>query len=160
MDSLEETRKYERKIITNMFKNAKVLSIVRPGSRWNMAFYISIDGDDTGSKIAIGYLENNEEKLSQAIQALYHILSQLQEYLKKLEFEIIFCAADGIACKGEFLHVEEFSKYLKEVGTSTYTLSAGIGSDLQSSYFALKYAKAAGKNKTVICKDKEKFQII
>lgn len=125
-----------------------------------MAFYISIDGDDTGSKIVVSYLENDEKKLSQVIQDLYHILSQVQDYVKSLGFEIIFCAADGIACKGESLNVEEFSQYLKAVGKSTYTFSAGIGSDLQSSYFALKYAKAAGKNISVIYKDGEKFQIV
>ncbi|NEP19772.1 MAG: mCpol domain-containing protein [Leptolyngbya sp. SIO4C1] len=125
-----------------------------------MAFYISIDGDDTGSKIAISYFENNEKKLSQVIQDLHHILSRIQEYLINMGFEIIFCAADGIACKGKHLNVDEFAKYLKVVGDPGYTFSAGIGSDLQSSYFALKYAKSAGKNISVICKEKIIFQIV
>lgn len=125
-----------------------------------MPIYISIDGDDTGNKIAISYLENNEEKLSKVIQDLHDMLSRLQEYLRNLGFEIIFCAADGIACKGQSINLEEFSKYLKKVGQPTYTFSAGIGDDLQSSYFALKYAKAFGKNTSVIYEDKRTFKIV
>ena len=125
-----------------------------------MPIYISIDGDDTGNKIASSYFDNSEEQLSRVIKDLNDMLSHLQEYLRNLGFEIIFCAADGIACKGQSIDLEKFSKYLKTVGQPTYTFSAGIGNDLQASYFALKYAKASGKNISVLCEDKRKFKIV
>jgi two-component SAPR family response regulator len=125
-----------------------------------MVLYISIDGDDTGNKITKSYLENNEQQLSQIIQDLNSILTDLEKHLQKLGAEIIFCAADGITCKGETLDIEEFSRHLKSVGARTYTFSAGIGNSLQTSYFALRYAKATGKNRSAICKDGKTFSII
>ncbi len=119
-----------------------------------------IDGDDIGNKLARNYLENNEAKLVKTIQNLNHILNKICEYLKKLEFEIIFCAADGIACKGSKLDVNSFAHYIESIGKPHYTFSAGIGNDLQSSFFSLKYAKAIGKNQVVICEDGKQFRVI
>lgn len=125
-----------------------------------MLLYISLDGDDIGNKISRGYLENDEEKLVKIIQDLERLLTQICEYLKKLEFEIIFCAADGVACKGSNVEVESFARYIESIGKPHYTFSAGIGNDLKSSFFSLKYAKALGKNKVVICEDGKQFRVI
>src|SRR5690242_2027079 len=106
-----------------------------------MALYISIDGDNIGDKLAVAYLDNNEELLSKINIKLDAIIAQICDYLKSRGFEIIFYAADGIACKGAELKLDMFVDYLKTVGQTQFTFSAGIGADLQSSFIALKYAK-------------------
>jgi hypothetical protein len=125
-----------------------------------MSIYILIDGDDIGNKVAKSYIENNEKKLLETIQELNCILSKIYEHLKTLEFEIIFCAADGIVGKGSNIDVDRFAYYLGSIGEPNYTFSAGIGNDLQSSFFSLKYAKAIGKNKVVLCEDGKQFRVI
>jgi hypothetical protein len=125
-----------------------------------MGLYISIDGDDIGDKIAKSYIENDEENLKKIIQDLEDILTKLSELLRNLEFEIIFCAADGIACKGSNVEINKFAHYIESIGKPSYTFSAGIGTDLQSSFFSLRYAKSIGKNKIVICENKNQFRVI
>ena len=98
--------------------------------------------------------------LARIIQELQSILNRICEYLKSLDFEIIFCAADGIACKGSVLDVNDFTHYIKNIGKPNYTFSAGIGNDLQASFFALKYAKAIGKDTVVTYEAEAKFRII
>jgi hypothetical protein len=124
-----------------------------------MAIYILIDGDDIGNRIARSYIENNEEKLLKTIQELNCILTTICEYLKTLGFEIIFCA-DGIVSKGSNIEVDRFAYYLGSIGEPHYTFSAGIGNDLQTSFFSLKYAKAIGKNKVVLYEDGKQFRVI
>ena len=121
---------------------------------------MSIDGDDIGHKIARSYIENDEEKLTRINQDLNQILSQLSKYLKTLGFEIIFCAADGIACKGNYIEINDFTQYIKSIGEPYYTFSVGIGNSLQSAFFSLKYAKASGKNKVVMCGEGEVFRVM
>lgn len=125
-----------------------------------MSLYISLDGDDIGNKIARSYIENDEEKLTKIINQLEQILTHICEYLKSLGFEIIFCAADGIACKGGNVEIYGFAQYVKSIGKPNYTFSVGIGTDLQSSFFSLKYAKSIGKNTVVICEDGKQFKVI
>lgn len=122
--------------------------------------YIYLDGDDIGRKIASCFLENNDRKLAQVIQDLDTILSQIRDYLKNMGLEIVFFAADGIACKGTNLEIESFAFYIKSIGQSGYTFSAGIGNSLQNSFFALEYAKAIGKNRTVLCDDGKIFKVV
>ena len=139
---------------------AKILKIVRPGKRLNMGLYISLDGDDIGNKIARSYIENDEEKLASIVKELEQVLAQICQYLISLGFEIIFCAADGVACKGSNVEIDSFARYIESIGKPNYTFSAGIGNDLQSSFFSLKYAKALGKNKVVISEDGKQFKVI
>jgi hypothetical protein len=146
--------------IKKTFIIAKVVRIFRVGKRLNMTIYISLDGDDIGNKIARSYLENDEIKLTTIVKELEMILIRICEYLKSSGFEIIFCAADGIACKGSKIEVSSFTKYIESVGKPHYTFSAGIGSDLQSSFYSLRYAKSMGKNKVVICENGKQFTVI
>ena len=125
-----------------------------------MTIYISIDGDDTGNKIAKSYLENDEVTLARIIKELNSILAQICEYLKLIEFEIIYCAADGIASKGSALDLDAFAQYIKTIGKPDHTFSVGIGDDLQTSFLALKYAKAVGKERIVVREEGAKFRII
>ena len=122
--------------------------------------YIYLDGDDIGRKLTGCFLENNDNKLTQIIRDLDDILSQIRDYLKKQGFEIVFFAADGIACKGMDLEIENFAHYIKSIGQSQYTFSAGIGNSLQNSFFALEYAKAIGKNTTAMCEDGKVFRVV
>lgn len=124
-----------------------------------MAIYISIDGDDTGNKIAKSYLENDEATLARIIQELNSILTQICEYLKLVGFEIIFCAADGIACRGSTLDIDDFIHHIRTIRKPDYTFSVGVGNDLQTSYLALKYAKAIGKDKIAIREEGARFKI-
>jgi hypothetical protein len=125
-----------------------------------MAIYISVDGDDTGNKIAKSYLENDEIALARIIQELTSILTQICEYLRFVGFEIIYCAADGIACKGSTLDIDNFIHHIRTIRIPNYTFSVGIGNDLQTSYLALKYAKAVGKDKIVIYEEGARFRIV
>lgn len=125
-----------------------------------MAIYISVDGDDTGNKIAKSYLENDEVALARIIQELNSFLTQICEYLELIGFEIIFCAADGIACKGSTLDVDDFVHHIRTIRKPDYTFSVGIGNDLQTSYLALKYAKAVGKDKIAIREEGASFRIV
>jgi hypothetical protein len=125
-----------------------------------MAIYISVDGDDTGNKIAKSYLENDEAALARIIQELNSFLTQICEYLELIGFEIIFCAADGIACKGSILDIDDFVHHIRTIRKPDYTFSVGIGNDLQTSYLALKYAKAVGKDKIAIREEGARFRIV
>src|SRR5262245_23406744 len=122
-----------------------------------MALYISIDGDNIGDKIAVAYLNNDEAELSRINRHLDLILTRICDYMKSKGFQVIFCAADGIVCKGPASELDTFSYYIKTVGETQFTFSAGIGNNLQSAFFALKYAKAIGKNKVVICEEDSNF---
>lgn len=125
-----------------------------------MVTYLSIDGDDIGNKIARCYIENNETGLVKIIQELSSILTEICEYLKRAGFEVVFCAADGIVCKGPMLDLDTFGGYIRTVGQPNFTFSVGAGSSLQASFFALKYAKSIGKNIIVISSEEEKFKVI
>ena len=125
-----------------------------------MVTYLSIDGDDIGNKIARCYIENDETGLVKLIQELNSILTEICEYLKRSGFDVIFCAADGIVCKGSMLDMDALGRYIRAVGQPNFTFSIGIGSSLQASFFALKYAKAIGKNRIVVAADEEKFKVV
>jgi hypothetical protein len=125
-----------------------------------MTIYLSIDGDDIGSKIARSYLENDEINLSKTIQHLSVILNQISEHMRCMGLEVIFCAADGILCKGQTVNYHDLAHYIKHIGEPHFTFSVGIGTDVQSSFFALKYAKAIGKNRIVVCDENSKFKVV
>jgi hypothetical protein len=125
-----------------------------------MTIYILIDGDNIGDKITRSYLENDEMALARIIQDLNSILGLISEHLKLAGFEIIFCAADGVACKGSSLDIDTFVRYIKAIGKPAYTFSVGIGKDLQTSFFALKYAKAVGEANLAIYEEGSSFKLI
>jgi len=58
--------------------------------------YISIDGDDIGSKITACYLRNDECGLSELSASLKKSTNEIAIKLKKIGFNVIFCAADGV----------------------------------------------------------------
>jgi hypothetical protein len=125
-----------------------------------MTVYLSIDGDDIGNKIAKAYLDNDDEMLASIVEELNSILFKIAEKLKDMGFIMIFCAADGLVCKGSELENDNFLYYLRNIGKPNFTFSVGVGSDLRTSFFALKYAKAIGKNKFVIHSSNAEFKVI
>lgn len=125
-----------------------------------MFIYLSIDGDDIGNKIASKYLENDEAGLAETVHRLTAIVAQICEHLKLLGFEIIFCAADGIVCKGSVLDQDSLTSFITTIGEPDFTFSVGIGDDLRSSFFALKYAKATGKNRIASLEKGEDLRIL
>jgi hypothetical protein len=125
-----------------------------------MVTYLSIDGDDIGSKIAKCYLENDDINLSRTVEDLKIILSQICERLNQMNFEILFCAADGIVGKGVDLDCYSFANYIKDVGKPNFTFSVGVGKDLRAAFIALKYAKVVGKDRVVIQEEGGSFRIL
>lgn len=109
--------------------------------------FISIDGDDIGRKITSFYLNNNSIQLKQISDDLVSSTSRISELLKEKDFEIIFCAADGVVSCSKIEH--NFSKLfnlISELSPTGITFSAGVGNSLRESYIALLSAKSDGKN--------------
>ena len=110
--------------------------------------YIGIDGDNIGIKIEKSLLENDEINVARISEEMTSSIKKITNYLKVLNFEIIFSAGDDILCKGEFIEIANLSNFLAEI-KNTNTFSVGIGNTLEKTYVALKYAKSIGKNKIV-----------
>ncbi|WP_348680491.1 mCpol domain-containing protein [Marinobacter nauticus] len=109
--------------------------------------YISIDGDDVGRKITSLYLENATAKLSQFCDEMKGATEKISNFLKGQGFEVIFCAADGVAASIESdIDFERAFTELCKFAPEGITLSAGVGQSLSQSYIALLSAKSNGKN--------------
>lgn len=109
--------------------------------------YISIDGDDVGRKITSYYLQNAAEKLSQFCDEMKAATEQISAYLEERGFEVIFCAADGVAASIESeSNFENIFQELCKFAPEGITLSAGVGQTLSQSYISLLSAKSNGKN--------------
>lgn len=111
--------------------------------------YISVDGDDVGRAITSLYLSNNSDglrRLSISLQASTELVSKkLQQY----NFEVIFCAADGVVAfkKESKVDFEQVFSEIQALAPKNITFSAGIGGSLRESYIALTSAKCNGKNR-------------
>ena len=73
---------------------------------------------------------------------------KIAAYLKSQGFEIIFCAADGVAgaTKLEFDAGYIYSQ-IKLISDGDLSFSAGVGKSLREAYVALLSAKSSGKGK-------------
>lgn len=120
--------------------------------------YIGIDGDDVGTKIEKSLLENDEINVARISKEITSSINKTTNYLKVLNFEIIFSAGDDILCKGEAIEIDDLSNYLAEI-KNTNTFSVGIGNTLEKTYVALKYAKSIGKNKIVKYTENNKLEV-
>ncbi len=115
-----------------------------------MTFYITLDGDDVGNKLASSFIENDSEKLTYIVGELNDAVTKIRNYLENTGMEIIVSAADGITCRTtNNIDIDSLAEFMTKVGNPELTFSIGIGRDLRSAFFALKYAKAVGKNKIV-----------
>lgn len=110
--------------------------------------YITIDGDDIGQKITSAYLSNNVAELIRVNNLVQDKTGQIAAYLKSQDFEIIFCAADGVAgtTKSE-IDVEYLYSQIQRISGNELSFSAGVGNSLREAYVALLSAKSSGKGK-------------
>ncbi|MBH87498.1 MAG: hypothetical protein CL604_18380 [Alteromonadaceae bacterium] len=110
--------------------------------------YISIDGDDVGRKITSLYLENAVAKLSHFCDEMKVATEKMSNYLTERGFEVVFCAADGVAASIESdIDFESVYTNLCKFAPEGINLSAGGGKTLSQSYIALLSAKSNGKNR-------------
>jgi CRISPR/Cas system-associated protein Cas10 (large subunit of type III CRISPR-Cas system) len=112
--------------------------------------YLAVDGDDVGHRLEYFMLTNSIDELSLFSKHFDLAIHWLQEQLQgEHEAEIIFSGGDNFLVKmqmhiGLMDHLEELrTEFSKKAQT---TLSAGVGTTPRQAYFALKFAKASGKN--------------
>ncbi len=110
--------------------------------------YISIDGDDVGRKITACYISNDERKLQEISKSLEITTLSISTLLSSLGFNILFCAADGIAASIE--KPIKFTSLFEDIRSLTpewISYSAGVGQNLREAFVALQSAKCNGKNR-------------
>lgn len=110
--------------------------------------YITIDGDDIGQMITSSYLKNDLNELSRINYVVNEKTRLISAYLKTLGFNIIFCAADGVAGYTEQDTIDKNLIFdsIKSLSEPELHFSAGVGSTLQEAYIALLSAKSNGKH--------------
>lgn len=118
-------------------------------------FYIAIDGDDVGRQIEYLVVNNKSQQLSEFSTKYEYAMVWLEQQLKNiLDVKIIFRGGDSLLCTSskEQASIEEEINSLKKefIDLVEVTLSVGIGSSLREAYFALKLAKANGKNRITL----------
>jgi hypothetical protein len=111
--------------------------------------YIVIDGDDSGRKITACYINNDEPRLRQISADLQSASLSISDLLSGHGFQIVFCAADGVAAATSRIDVkwDELFRSVREIAPHGFTFSAGVGDDLQEAYIALLNAKCLGKDR-------------
>jgi len=119
--------------------------------------YLAADGDDVGRTIEFFIVMEQIEKLSDFSKSYNAAMIWLSEKLtKNFAAKIIFSGGDSLLVSSlldeplidnlEQLRVEFFNH-------SQTTISFGIGDNPRQAYFALKLAKASGKNRIEIFKE-------
>jgi hypothetical protein len=116
--------------------------------------YVGIDGDNIGSRLELGFLQNREEDIKEISQKVDSGILAMAERLQDLGMEVIFFSGDSLLCKGESLDTDVLVQLIKSQSI-TFSFSAGIGDTLRDTYLALKYAKTSGKSRVVIFEDSE-----
>ena len=116
------------------------------------SFYIAIDGDNVGRKIEYLIVTNQPEKLALFSKNYHKAMIWLKETLESnLNAEVVFSGGDSLLAFSQKIQMPPFndleilkSKFSEKSET---TLSIGIGGTLRQAYFALKLAKAKGRNR-------------
>ena len=112
--------------------------------------FIAIDGDDVGRQLEYFMLLNEKDTLHQFSITFQNAMDSLKEKLTNgFNADIIFHGGDNLLAEFDEnnLTVESIEK-LRSVfaQNSKCTLSIGLGHSIHQAYFALKLAKASGKN--------------
>ena len=109
--------------------------------------YITIDGDDIGQMITSSYLKNDLHELSRINRVVNEKTLSISKFLKEQGFNIIFCAADGVAGFIDQIAIDKVFIFdsIKSLAEPELSFSAGIGTTLQEAYIALLSAKSNGK---------------
>tara|TARA_R110002110_G_scaffold31590_1_gene111014 strand:+ start:1408 stop:1776 length:369 start_codon:yes stop_codon:yes gene_type:complete len=109
--------------------------------------FITIDGDDIGRRLAACYLSNNVEALRSTKELVERNTQQISEFLEKLGYDVLFCAADGVTAYTSDNALDKRNLYqsIKDIAGDELAFSVGIGSTLKEAYVALLFAKSTGK---------------
>lgn len=109
--------------------------------------YITIDGDDIGQMITSSYLKNDLNELNRINNLVNKKTQLISKFLEEQGFNIIFCAADGVAGYSEIEVLDEGFIYnsIKFIASPELSFSAGMGATLREAYVALLSAKSNGK---------------
>ncbi len=117
-------------------------------------YFISFDGDDVGRRLEYYVLMNDYLSLREFSDTFNNSMKKLiDDLIDILHADIIFFGGDNLLCscyakKTELIHwLDRYREMFEH--TSSSTISIGIGHTSQQSYFALKIAKASGKNKII-----------
>lgn len=112
--------------------------------------YLAVDGDDIGHRLEYFMLVNERESLNQFSTTFQSSMDWLVEKLThELEATIIFSGGDNLLAvmNIENLPIELIENIRTDFAIkSQCTLSVGLGYTIRQAYFALKLAKASGKN--------------
>lgn len=115
--------------------------------------YISVDGDDVGSRLEYLILSGALGELQEFSTNYKKAMAWLKDELRShLDATIIFDGGDSLlATIPELLFDKQLvesirHRYLQE---SERTISIGIGNNSRDAYVALKIAKASGKNRLI-----------
>lgn len=109
--------------------------------------YVVIDGDDVGRKMASFYFTNDTEGLRRLASKVQEKILQVAHLLRSAGYNVIFCAADGVAAQAEIPISDSTDLFpaIEAIGGGDMTFSAGVGVTLREAYVALLSAKSAGK---------------
>ncbi|WP_288418914.1 mCpol domain-containing protein [uncultured Acinetobacter sp.] len=109
--------------------------------------YLTIDGDDIGQMITSSYLKNDIYELSRINSIVNEKTHLISNFLREQGFNIIFCAADGVAGYIDRSAIDKKFIFdsIESLAEPKLHFSAGISSTLQEAYIALLSAKSSGK---------------
>lgn len=118
----------------------------------NQSYYISIDGDDIGSKVQLAEAMNDESKLKDISDRINQGQKLLEDWTEKQEGEVIESGGDeGLSKIPKKLDLSDVEKlrqeYKKLVGAN---LTVGIGETISESTKARMLGKLKGKNQTIV----------
>lgn len=113
--------------------------------------YIAVDGDDVGSRLEYFMLTNQPQSLKSFAECFRASFEWFGEMLVgELAATIVFSGGDNLLAvvQSENQLTEELECLRAEFNRQTkHTLSIGLGRSAREAYFALKLAKASGKNR-------------
>jgi len=116
--------------------------------------YLAADGDDVGRKIEFFIVMDQMDLLSDFFNDFQAAMVWFAEKLsKEFDAEIIFNGGDSLLARlqtSEILTSKLENLRAEFSNLSHATISLGIGDNPRQAYFALKLAKASGKNRTEI----------
>lgn len=117
--------------------------------------YIAIDGDNVGQKIEWLVVNERPKELTTFSNNYHQAMEWLEQRLEsRLVAKIIFNGGDSLLAAFEHKNslslneLETIRKRFLEIAQTT--ISIGIGGNLRQAYFALKLAKAKGRDRIEI----------
>ncbi|MEH2089577.1 mCpol domain-containing protein [Nostoc sp.] len=119
-----------------------------------VSLYLAVDGDDVGRKIEFFIVTDQMELLSNFSHNFQSSMLWLAETLSdEFNAKIIFNGGDSLLARlqSDAISVSRLESLRIEFASfSKATLSFGIGDNSRQAYFALKLAKATGKDRIEI----------